>query len=114
MRTLSLIACATALAGAAAQPTFRTSTRLIEVTVVVQDSDHKPISGLTRDDFTLLDEGKPQNIELFSVEADAAPRPAAPPAAEAPSMAGLFTNRVDAQKTGAITVILLDRVNSQA
>ena len=43
MRGISLVACVVAAAAAAVpQPTFRISTRLIEVTVVVQDDVPPP------------------------------------------------------------------------
>lgn len=45
---------------------IRTSTRLVEVNVVVRDKKG-PVAGLTKDDFTLQDEGKRQAIAVFSV-----------------------------------------------
>ena len=48
-----------------APPLIRTGTRLVEVEVVVRDKNG-PVTGLTRDDFTLLDQGKAQQIAIFN------------------------------------------------
>ena len=49
-------------------PTFRADTRLVEVNVIVHDKSGQPVAGLTRGDFTLLEDGKEQPIDVFSVE----------------------------------------------
>ncbi len=49
-------------------PVFRTATRLVQIEVVARHGN-SPAAGLTRDDFTLLDNGKPQRIALFSAAA---------------------------------------------
>lgn len=51
------------------RPTFQAGTRLVEVDVVVRNRNG-PVIGLIKDDFTLLDEGKPQQISVFSVRAE--------------------------------------------
>ena len=45
--------------------TLRTTTRLVNLTVVVRDRGGAPVRGLTAADFTVLDEGKPQKIRVF-------------------------------------------------
>ena len=65
-------------------PNFRIQVErnLVQVRVVVRDSKGKVVAGLTKDDFILTDEGKPQVITHFAVE-NPADRPAAvqaPPA----------------------------------
>jgi VWFA-related protein len=84
---------------------FRTDIRLVQVNVVVQDKAGRPVSDLTRADFTLFEDGKEQPIELFSVVSDQtkAPLPAI--------AAGDFSNRLDGRAGGAVTVILFDRLN---
>ena len=47
--------------------TFRTTTRLIEVSVVVTDRDGNPVSDLRREDFTLTEDRVPQPISIFQV-----------------------------------------------
>lgn len=69
------IVCATAwsgLVGAQQQPTspgktgtFRSSTSLVEVDVIVKDKDGRFVSGLTAEDFEVLEEGTPQPIQHF-------------------------------------------------
>jgi VWFA-related protein len=44
---------------------FRSSASLVEVDVIVKDRDGNFVSGLTADDFEVLEEGKPQRIEHF-------------------------------------------------
>src|SRR5580698_1780090 len=70
------------LAGAAsaqqdpAAPTFRAGTRLVEVDVIARIKTG-PATGLTQDDFTVLDNGKPQKISLFSIKTSQASAPSA-------------------------------------
>lgn len=54
---------------------IRSSVRLVQVSVVVEDKKGNPVSGLKQEDFTVLDEGKPQRIAFFTA---ATPPPAAP------------------------------------
>jgi hypothetical protein len=51
---------------------FRATTRLVQVSVIAQDKDGKPVAGLKREDFQLFDNGKPQPIQLFIAENPAA------------------------------------------
>ena len=64
--TAGCLSAATALsAQPASSPTFRTEARYIEVDAVVTDRDGRVVRGLTRDDFRVLEDGKPQNIATF-------------------------------------------------
>ena len=49
-------------------PVLRVDTRLVEIAAVVRDAHGKPIAGLTKDDFRVLDDGKERLIDRFSVE----------------------------------------------
>ena len=60
-------------------PTFRARTDLVELDVSVLDKDHRPVRGLTRADFQVFEDGKPQDVAIF--EAIDAPDPVPPPAA---------------------------------
>ena len=89
-------------------PTFRAGTRLVHVSVVVHDRNGNPVGDLAARDFTLLENGKAQRIELFSIEtrsAAAAARQALP--------ANTFSNRLDGVAGGTATVLLFDRLNTR-
>lgn len=45
--------------------TFKSSTSLVEVDVIVKDKDGRFVSGLTAEDFEVLEDGKPQSIQHF-------------------------------------------------
>jgi len=53
------------------QPTFRSASDIVPVFVTVTDKDGRLVSGLTREDFVILDDGVPQPVTLF----DSAPQP---------------------------------------
>lgn len=86
------------------------STRLVEVDVVVRNS-HGPVAGLTKQDFTILDKGKPQEIAVFSVKPAGVGAAAAAPVA-LPS--GVAANRVAVANDApaGATVVLVDRLNT--
>jgi VWFA-related protein len=80
-------------------PTLKVDVRLVPVHVVVRDAHGRTVGNLAKDDFQLLDQGKPQGITQFSVEhvspqaaaASASPgRTSAPVAAQARYTAYLF------------------------
>ena len=62
--------------GPAASPQIRVSTQLVQVGVIVRDSNG-PVGNLTKDDFVVLDRGQSQEIRVFSTESS---RPTAQPA----------------------------------
>ena len=59
--------------------TFQVRVNLVLVRVVVRDADGKAITNLTKEDFRLADERKPQTISSFSVETPASHVPTASP-----------------------------------
>jgi VWFA-related protein len=89
-------------------PPIRVTTRLVQIGVIVRDKNG-PVENLTKDDFAILDHGKRQPIDLFSVEsvktAAAAPtRPLAP---------NTFSDLPqDAAMPRSITIVLLDNLNT--
>src|SRR5579863_5484762 len=83
------------------QPTFSAGTRLVQVDIVVRNSKG-PVPGLTKEDFTILDNGKPQKIAVFSVHS--ARKPVATPI---PLPAGAVSNRFNSRgETPASATIL--------
>jgi len=61
-----LLAIALTAALPAQQPTFRSSVQLVRVDAIVSDAEGRPVHGLTRENFTLTDRGKPQAIQAFT------------------------------------------------
>lgn len=90
-----------------ASQVIRTATRLVQVNVVVQDKSGRPITGLKKEDFALLDNGQPQKIAFFSPNT-----PASAPAR--PLASHMFTNRADlkGEDPDATIVILFDALNT--
>jgi len=52
----------------AQQPTFKAGTQLVPVFVTVTDADKRLVPGLAKEDFEVLDNGKPTPIVLFDAE----------------------------------------------
>ncbi len=91
------------------KPPLRATTRLVQLSVVVHDKHGQLITGLTKDDFAILDEKKPQLIQVFSVQTNDV---LATPSQELPP--DTYTNRLEA-RGGAppnVTVVLLDALNT--
>ncbi|OFW04475.1 MAG: hypothetical protein A3I61_11735 [Acidobacteria bacterium RIFCSPLOWO2_02_FULL_68_18] len=47
------------------EPVFRSSTRIVPVVATVVDAQGRLVPGLDRDEFTILDNGKPQEVTFF-------------------------------------------------
>jgi VWFA-related protein len=91
---------------AASTPTFSSEVELVTVDVVVTDKKNQPITGLSREDFTILEDGKPQQISTF----DSVQVPEAPAAVPAPKPALSVNNAAD-ERTARTFVILFDDVH---
>lgn len=89
------------------QPVFHAGTRLVEVDVVVRNKSG-PVAGLKKEDFTLLDEGTPQQISVFSVTTQHPGKQAVP------LPAGTVSNRLNrlGEAPTSATVLLIDRLNT--
>jgi VWFA-related protein len=83
---------------------FRVETELVLVNVVVRDKQGNFITGLTKDDFTLLEDGKPQRVSSFDFEnldttpLAAASGPSQQNVTEQPSPAKPVLSRKDAEE----------------
>ena len=97
---------------------IRSAVRLVQVSVVAEDKKGNPVTDLKAEDFTLLDEGKPQKIAFFAaptptLAASETEQPSPKPARLLPPNA--FTNRYDLKgqnAPGAVTVVLFDALNT--
>ncbi len=97
-----------------APPPVRVSTRLVQVSVIVEGHG-QPLAGLKQEDFALFDQGQPQQIAFFSEHGSSADTAGATAAAQ-PLPPDMFTNRI-AEKPGvppSVTVILLDLLNTHS
>ena len=50
------------------QPTFRSNAELVVLHVSVRDRGGRYVTGLTKDAFTVIDDAKPQTLEMFSAD----------------------------------------------
>jgi VWFA-related protein len=84
------------------------------VNVVVLDKKGEPVRGLTKDDFSIVDQGHPQTVALFAEEASG-PRPGAPASAAVFPPPNFFTNRPQesSQIPTNVTILLFDALNTQ-
>jgi VWFA-related protein len=92
--------------------TFKASTQAVVVDVVVTDAKGHAVRGLPVRDFQLAEDGSPQKISYFREfsgahlqPAQSAPRPAKP-------SLNIFTNDTQEPEPGAVTVLLLDLLNT--
>jgi len=67
------------------QGMIRVQSELVEVGLVVRDSNGRPVGGFKKDDFQVLDNGKPQKVSYFDEEKAPKPAPPKSPATESPS-----------------------------
>ena len=68
------------------QATFKSSTRLVVLNVFAKDKSGKDLTTLSKENFTVLEDGKPQNISIFELQRlDAEPAPATAVAAVKPT-----------------------------
>jgi VWFA-related protein len=106
---LVLVAAAALVSQDAPQkPGIQVHTRLVQVDVIVRDKTG-PIANLTKDDFVLLDQGKPQKIGVFSIESSVS---AAQPAQ--PLLQNTFSDlpQYTASSLRSVTIVLLDNLNT--
>ena len=62
------LVCAAMLAQDQPSPTFKTNTNLVIVNVAIKDKSGKAIEDLKKEQFTLLEDGKPQQIAVFELQ----------------------------------------------
>lgn len=117
-RRLAVTAAALAPAVLAAQEAgapppgtrFGVTARLVEISVVAETVEGRPMPGLSQSDFTVFDEGDEQTLALFSVESSRMSRPAPRPAP-----ANTYTNRFEqlGETPTAVTAVLFDGLNTR-
>lgn len=66
LELLVALASAAVITAAQERPVFRTGVEVIQLDVSVLDKDRRPVRGLTADDFTIFEDGKPQKVLAFN------------------------------------------------
>ncbi len=88
--------------------TIKTKVRLVLVDVVVTNGKGDAVTGLQKDDFQILEDGKPQTISTFEEHHGAPPTqiklPTLPP--------HVYTNFPATQTADSVNVLLLDALNT--
>ncbi|MGB7230428.1 MAG: hypothetical protein WBD19_02080, partial [Candidatus Acidiferrum sp.] len=105
---LGLTPIATSAQNAPQPPPITVSTRLVQVGVIVRDKNG-PVADLTKDDFVVLDRGKPQKISVFTVESSEPAVQFAPPLPQ-----NTFSDlpQYGAAAARSVTIVLLDNLNT--
>jgi VWFA-related protein len=105
----AVLALVLALAAQEQTPTFRTSTRLVELTVTALDKKGNPVTDLRLQDFTIQENGKPRPIAFFKYDGGFPDEPKA-----LPLPPGVFTNRVEFTPGPPrnIMALVLDELNT--
>lgn len=98
-------------AQAATQFIFKRSVNRVVVDVVVTDSNGKPVHGLTKQDFAIAEDGKPQVVLSFdahTLDSNGTPATKLPPMPP-----NTFVNIATQPERGPLYVLLLDLVNTE-
>jgi VWFA-related protein len=91
-------------------PSFRSTSRAVVADVVVAKGD-LPVTGLGRQQFEVLEDGKQQAIDFFEEHsAKAVPSEEIPPMPKMPE--GVHTNVPPAPTNDSVNVLLLDALNT--
>jgi len=91
-------------------PSLTITSHAVLVDVIVTDSSGKPVTGLSKDAFTVTEQGKPQTISFFEENPVTAPvQPVALP--KLPT--NVFTNFSSFPQPPAVNVLLLDSLNTR-
>jgi len=90
-------------------PPIHVATRLVQIAVIAQDKNG-PVADLTRDDFAILDRGKPRSVAVFSVEEGKT----AAEAAASPLPPNTFSDlpQYNVAAPRSVTIVLLDNLNT--
>lgn len=94
-------------------PVIRTTTRLVQVDVVVTDSKGQPVTGLKADAFTVLQDGKPQQLKVFEAHSPRVPEAKLARAAAPVLPPNTFTNLPRDTSESSWNIILVDLLNTE-
>jgi len=100
-----------ASAPGAQQPAFPAEVELVTVDVVVADGQGRPIRGLAAADFTVMEDGQPQEIGSFEAVEVPPARTRGPGESAVPERPPVSTNEPDGAGPGRTFVIVFDNRN---
>ena len=97
------------------QPAIHVTSKMVQLSVIVHDKDGNPVSGLKKEDFKLYDQGQLQKVAFFSEQANIL-RTKFVAAGDLPNGQHAYTNREteNAESSGSVTAVLLDKLNTWA
>jgi VWFA-related protein len=87
---------------------FHANARIVVLDVVVTGKNHRPLTGLHKQDFVLSEDGHPQTISHFEEHSGAQPLEVKPPE-QTPN---IFTNIPRVKPSDSVTVLVLDSLNT--
>ena len=90
--------------------TIKTTTRVVLLDVVATDKSGKPVHGLKGHDFTVLEDGKAQQVRGFEERGSTVPLAAPRVAINLPP--NTYTNYISTQEPGAVSILLFDSLNT--
>ena len=85
--------------------TFQSTTRLVVLDVVVTDKQGKPVRNLSKDDFTIFEDDKPQTVDSFEAPDQHAPVPIVADEQNASSSPEIGPPKIGAQP---LTILVFD------
>lgn len=96
-----------------APPVLRTTVRRVVLDVVVTDPQGSPVGGLTKADFSVTEDGKPQQIITFDANGFSSGMDFQPPTLP-PQPPNTFVNMPATPEKGPLYVLLYDLVNMES
>ncbi|MGB9431994.1 MAG: VWA domain-containing protein, partial [Candidatus Acidiferrum sp.] len=87
---------------------IRTTTHLVQISVIARDKKGEPVGDLTAADFVVLDNGHPEKIQIFQKETNQPPAKPAPPLPP-----DTYTNQIRGGVPPSVTMVLLDGLNTE-
>lgn len=89
---------------------LKSTTRLVQVSVIAQDGKGQPITDLKKEDFRIKVNGKDQPIKVFSMDSSSAL-----PQGETKIPPNVYTNRMEVKpgQQNSVSIILLDLMNTR-
>jgi VWFA-related protein len=109
---MAALVAAQAPAGESTVPVIKTNVRAVVVDVVVTGGKDEPVQGLQKQDFQVMEDGKPMTIDFFEEQG------ARTPAAEAMKSQGslppnVYSNVPPVAGSDSVDVLLIDTLNTE-